>query len=140
MQQLGACRSGLGLQAPAQTHSNTTSPSLVAVMLLAGGAGGGAESVWRVEGGVGAPHDFTLAAAPMPAHGTGDRALAVYIAETKATDSQLRKFIFLPEGCYLLLWQTVLFVMLMTFVGCSLYHGSLCLYIRVGVCGFDCFV
>ena len=54
--------------------------------------------MWRVEGGVGAPHDFALAAAPMPAHGTGDRALAVFIAETKATGSQLRKFIFLPEG------------------------------------------
>ena len=64
--------------------------------------------MWRVEGGVGAPHDFALAAAPMPAHGTGDRALAVYIAETQAAGSELRKFIFLPEGQLSLLCCTVL--------------------------------
>lgn len=62
------------------------------------GSGGGAEAVWQVGAGLGGPHDFALGAAPMPAHGTGDRALAVYFAETRPQFSLLRKFIFVPEG------------------------------------------
>ena len=61
-------------------------------------SGGGAEAVWKVEAGLGGPHDFALGAAPMPAHGTGDRALAVYFAETQPQFSLLRKFIFVPQG------------------------------------------
>lgn len=60
-------------------------------------SGGGAEETWRLEG-VGAPHDIALGASPMPVEGTGDRTLAVFIAETKPTDSLLRKFLFVPKG------------------------------------------
>ena len=59
--------------------------------------GGGAEESWRLEG-VGAPHDIALAASPMPIEGTGDRTIAVYVAETKPVGSRLLKFLFLPQG------------------------------------------
>ena len=37
----------------------------------------------------------------MPIDGTGDRTIAVYIAETKPAGSMLRKFLFVPAGCFL---------------------------------------
>ena len=60
-------------------------------------AGGGAQQTWRLEG-AGAPHDFAVAAAPMPVRGAGDRALALYVAETKPAFSSLRKYLFVPHG------------------------------------------
>ena len=60
-------------------------------------AGGGAQETWRIEG-AGAPHDIAVAAAPMPVRGTGDRALALFVAETKPRDSWLRKYLFVPLG------------------------------------------
>ena len=60
-------------------------------------AGGGAEETWRLEG-VGAPHDIAVTASPMPVRGTGDRALALFVAETKPSDSWLRKYLFVPPG------------------------------------------
>ena len=48
--------------------------------------------------GVGAPHDIALAASPMPVKGTGERTLAVFVAETKPAGSMLRKFLFVPQG------------------------------------------
>ncbi len=59
--------------------------------------GGGPEETWRLEG-VGAPHDIALAASPMPVQGTGERTLAVFVAETKPAGSMLRKFLFVPQG------------------------------------------
>jgi len=63
--------------------------------------GGGAEETWQLEG-VGAPHDIALAASPMPIEGTGDRTLALFVAETKPADSMLRKYLFVPRGTALL--------------------------------------
>ena len=60
-------------------------------------AGGGPEETWRLEG-VGAPHDIALAASPMPVKGTGERTLALFVAETKPAGSMLRKFLFVPQG------------------------------------------
>ena len=60
-------------------------------------AGGGPEETWRLEG-VGAPHDIALAASPMPVKGTGERTLALFVAETKPAGSMLRKFLFIPQG------------------------------------------
>lgn len=60
-------------------------------------AGGGAEETWRLEG-IGAPHDIAVTASPMPVRGTGDRAIALFVAETKPSDSWLRKFLFVPPG------------------------------------------
>lgn len=34
----------------------------------------------------------------MPVSGTGDRALALFLAETKPKDSWLRKYLFVPAG------------------------------------------
>ena len=34
----------------------------------------------------------------MPVRGTGDRALALFLAETKPKDSWLRKYLFIPAG------------------------------------------
>ena len=48
--------------------------------------------------GLGAPHDIALAASPMPVQGTGERTLAVFVAETKPAGSMLRKFLFVPQG------------------------------------------
>jgi hypothetical protein len=52
---------------------------------------------WEVRG-VGAPHDLTLTAAPLEITGPGERAIAVYISETRESGSSLRKFILLPDG------------------------------------------
>ena len=52
---------------------------------------------WEVKG-VGAPHDLALTAAPLEVTGPGERALAVYISETREAGSSLRKFILLPSG------------------------------------------
>lgn len=60
-------------------------------------AGGGAQQTWRLEG-AGGPHDIAVAAAPMPVRGTGDRALALFVAETKPSYSSLRKYLFVPTG------------------------------------------
>ena len=60
-------------------------------------AGGGPVETWRLEG-VGAPHDIALAASPMPVKGTGERTLALFVAETKPAGSMLRKFLFVPQG------------------------------------------
>ncbi|DBA66998.1 TPA: hypothetical protein ACH3X2_002106 [Trebouxia sp. C0005] len=67
------------------------------VLLSADATGGGPEETWRLEG-VGAPHDIALAASPMPVQGTGERTLAVFVAETKPAGSMLRKFLFVPQG------------------------------------------
>lgn len=76
--------------------------------------GGGPEETWRLEG-VGAPHDIALAASPMPVQGTGERTLAVFVAETKPAGSMLRKFLFIPQGSlsrtcclYCACWQLIL--------------------------------
>ena len=63
-----------------------------------GSVGVGVTRVWRVAGGVASPHDLTLTAAPLAVTGAGERALAVYIAETRSAGSSLRKFILLPDG------------------------------------------
>lgn len=34
----------------------------------------------------------------MPVRGTGDRALALFLTETKPRDSLLRKYLFVPSG------------------------------------------
>ncbi|KAL0044814.1 hypothetical protein WJX82_010409 [Trebouxia sp. C0006] len=67
------------------------------VLLTADATGGGPEETWRLEG-VGAPHDIALAASPMPVKGTGERTLALFVAETKPAGSMLRKFLFVPQG------------------------------------------
>ena len=36
----------------------------------------------------------------MPIEGTGDRTIAVYVAETKPVGSRLLKFLFLPQGAH----------------------------------------
>jgi len=76
--------------------------------------GGGPEETWRLEG-VGAPHDIALAASPMPVQGTGERTLAVFVAETKPAGSMLRKFLFVPQGhshalaaCIVACWRLIL--------------------------------
>lgn len=55
------------------------------------------ERKWEVKG-VGAPHDLALTAAPLEITGAGERALAVYISETRESGSSLRKFVLLPDG------------------------------------------
>lgn len=67
------------------------------VLLTADATGGGPEETWQLEG-LGAPHDIALAASPMPVQGTGERTLAVFVAETKPAGSMLRKFLFVPQG------------------------------------------
>lgn len=62
-----------------------------------GCTGGQVLQSWQVSG-VDAPHDLTLTAAPLEVTGAGERAVAVYIAETRAEGSSLRKFIILPPG------------------------------------------
>lgn len=49
---------------------------------------------------MGSPHDLALTAAPLEITGPGERALAVYISETRRTGSSLRKFILLPDGAH----------------------------------------
>ena len=52
---------------------------------------------WQLEG-VGAPHDLTISAAPLRITGSGERVLAIYVAETRPAGSQLHKFILLNHG------------------------------------------
>jgi hypothetical protein len=48
--------------------------------------------------GVHAPHDLTLAAAPLALTAAGERRLAVLVAETRQAGSGIRKLVLLPEG------------------------------------------
>lgn len=52
---------------------------------------------WEVAG-VQNPHDFVMAAAPMEVTGAGARLLSIYVAETRPSLSELKKFILVPEG------------------------------------------
>ena len=72
--------------------------------------------------GVGAPHDIAVAASPMPVKGTGERTLAVFVAETKPAGSMLRKFLFVPQGHS------------RTFAACIMHAGS-SFWLGMGLCG-----
>ena len=52
---------------------------------------------WPLEG-VDSPHDLTISSAPLRITGSGERMLAVYIAETRVVGSQLHKLILLHRG------------------------------------------
>ena len=45
-----------------------------------------------------APHDLTISSAPLRITGSGERMLAVYVAETRDTGSRLHKLILLHRG------------------------------------------
>lgn len=69
----------------------------VTLVVMDPAAGGQVVQSWPLSG-VHAPHDLTLTAAPLEVTGAGERAVAVYIAETRAKASSLRKFTILPPG------------------------------------------
>jgi hypothetical protein len=48
--------------------------------------------------GVDVPHDLTISSAPLRITGSGERMLAVYVAETRAAGSRLHKLILLHRG------------------------------------------
>ena len=52
---------------------------------------------WPLEG-VDVPHDLTISSAPLRITGSGERMLAVYVAETRTAGSQLHKLILLHRG------------------------------------------
>lgn len=56
---------------------------------------------WPLKGVV-APHDLTISSAPLRITGSGERMLAVYIAETREQGSRLHKLILLHRGARLL--------------------------------------
>ena len=60
-------------------------------------AGGRVINEWSLAG-VDAPHDLTISSAPLRITGSGERMLAVYIAETRVIGSRLHKLILLHRG------------------------------------------
>ena len=63
-------------------------------------AGDSVINEWPLDG-VDAPHDLTISSAPLRITGSGERMLAVYVAETLSAGSQLHKHIILHRGTIL---------------------------------------